>query len=168
MNANPYILKGDGLGIFCLNCFNTWKKYQLEFSFDIRKKKFCSQRLVGRKIEGRAFFPLVWNQSIPKRILDIILCLFYHAIVKFPLLFHCCACSAAQFCPTLCDSLDCSPPGSFVHGISQARILEWVAISFSRVSSWSRNRTWVSCIGRRILYHWATREALWNTTFLIL
>ena len=160
MNANPYILKGDGLGIFCLNCFNTWKKYQLEFSFDIRKKKFCSQRLVGRKIEGRAFFPLVWNQSIPKRILDIILCLFYHAIVKFPLLFHCCACSAAQFCPTLCDSLDCSPPGSFVHGISQARILEWVAISFSRVSSWSRNRTWVSCIGRRILYHWATREAL--------
>ena len=160
MNGNPYILKGDGLGIFCLNCFNTWKKYQLEFSFDIRKKKFCSQRLVGRKIEGRAFFPLVWNQSIPKRILDIILCLFYHAIVKFPLLFHCCACSAAQFCPTLCDSLDCSPPGSFVHGISQARILEWVAISFSRVSSWSRNRTWVSCIGRRILYHWATREAL--------
>ena len=146
MNANPYILKGDGLGIFCLNCFNTWKKYQLEFSFDIRKKKFCSQRLVGRKIEGRAFFPLVWNQSIPKRILDIILCLFYHAIVKFPLLFHCCACSAAQFCPTLCDSLDCSPPGSFVHGISQARILEWVAISFSRGSSWLRDRSCVSCV----------------------
>ena len=38
----------------------------------------------------------------------------------------------AQFCLTLCDSMDCSPPGSSVHGISQARILEWVGIAFSR------------------------------------
>ena len=38
----------------------------------------------------------------------------------------------AQSCPTLCDPMDCSPPGSSVHGIFQARILEWVAISFSR------------------------------------
>ena len=43
----------------------------------------------------------------------------------------------------------CSPPGSSVHGISQARILEWVAISFSRESSWSRDRTHVSCIAGR-------------------
>ena len=41
----------------------------------------------------------------------------------------------AQSCPTLCDPMDCSPPGSSVHGILQARILEWVAISFSRESS---------------------------------
>ena len=41
----------------------------------------------------------------------------------------------AQSCPTLCDPLDCSPPGFSVHGISQARLLEWVAISFSRRSS---------------------------------
>ena len=40
-----------------------------------------------------------------------------------------------QLCPTLCDPMDCSPPGSSVHGIFQARILEWVAISFSRGSS---------------------------------
>ena len=46
-----------------------------------------------------------------------------------------------------------------VHGISQARILEWVAISFSRRSSLLRDRTCVSCIGRQVLYHWATREA---------
>ena len=51
---------------------------------------------------------------------------------------------------------DCSPPGSFVHGILQARILEWVAISFSRASSRLRDPT---CIGRQILYHWATYEA---------
>ena len=49
-------------------------------------------------------------------------------------------------CLTLCDPMDCCPPGSSVHGILQARILEWVAISFSRGSSWPRVRTLVSCI----------------------
>ena len=49
-------------------------------------------------------------------------------------------------------SMDCSPPGSSVHGISQARILEWIAISSSRGSSWPRAWTQVSCIGRGILY----------------
>ena len=51
-----------------------------------------------------------------------------------------------QSCPTLCDPMDCSPPGSSVHGIFQARVLEWGAISFSRRSSPPRNRTRVSCI----------------------
>ena len=67
----------------------------------------------------------------------------------------------AQSCPTLCNSMDCSLPGSSVHGILQARILEWVAISSSRESFWPRDRTCVSCIscvGRQILYHWATWE----------
>ena len=50
----------------------------------------------------------------------------------------------SQSCPTLCDPMDCSPPGSSVHGIFQARVLEWVAISFSRRSSRPRNRTQVS------------------------
>ena len=72
------------------------------------------------------------------------------------------ACSVAQSCPTLCNSLDCSPPGSSVLGISQARILEWVAISFSRGSSWPRDWTQISYIDRRILYHWATWEAQEN------
>ena len=54
-----------------------------------------------------------------------------------------CLCLPAQSCPTLCDPVDCSPPGSSVHGISQARTLEWVAISFSRASSLTRDRTWV-------------------------
>ena len=57
-----------------------------------------------------------------------------------------------------CDLMDCSPPGSSVHGISQARILEWVTISFSRGSSKSRDQTHISCIGKYILYHWATRD----------
>ena len=53
----------------------------------------------------------------------------------------------------------CSPPGSSVHGISQARILEWVAISISRGSSPPRDGTWVSCIADGFLTKWTTREA---------
>ena len=52
----------------------------------------------------------------------------------------------AQSCLTLCDPMDCSLPGSSVHGILQARILEWVVIPFSRGSSWPRDRTWISRI----------------------
>ena len=52
----------------------------------------------------------------------------------------------SQSCPTLCDPMDCSLSGSSVHGIFQARVLEWIAISFPRGSSWSRNWTLVSCI----------------------
>ena len=56
--------------------------------------------------------------------------------------------------------MDCSLPGSSVHGTFQARILEWVAISSSRGSSPPRDPTRISCIGRQILYHWVTWEAL--------
>ena len=59
----------------------------------------------------------------------------------------------------LCDTVDCSPPGSPVHGILQARVLEWVAISFSRGSSQPRDQTQVSCIAGRCFNLWATREA---------
>ena len=65
----------------------------------------------------------------------------------------------SKSCPTFCDRMDCSPPCSSVPWIFQARILEWVAISFSRGSSQPRDQTQVYCIDRRILYHWATREA---------
>ena len=68
-----------------------------------------------------------------------------------------CVCVCVQSCPILCDSRDCSLPGSSIHGILQTRILEWVAISYSRGSSqsWGRNHvSWISCIGRQILYHY--------------
>ena len=64
-----------------------------------------------------------------------------------------------QLFPTLCDSMDCSPPGSSVHGIFQAGLLEWVAFSFSRGSSWATDRTRVSRIVGRCFTIWATREA---------
>ena len=73
---------------------------------------------------------------------------------------HCCL--VTKLCPTLCNPMDYSPPGSSVHRISQARILEQVAISFSRVSSQPRDQIHVSCIDRWILYHWATWEAPYN------
>ena len=65
----------------------------------------------------------------------------------------------SQSCPTLCDPMDCSPPGSSVHGIFQARVLEWAGISFSRRSSQPRDRTWVSPIADRCFTIWATKEA---------
>ena len=61
-----------------------------------------------------------------------------------------------QSCPTLCNPMDYSPPGSSVHVILQARILEWVVMPFCRESSRPRNWThvsYISCIGRQILYH---------------
>ena len=58
--------------------------------------------------------------------------------------------------------MDCSPPGSSVHGILQVRILEWVAFPFSRWSSWPRNQTQVACIAGRVFTNWAMREGpLW-------
>ena len=57
------------------------------------------------------------------------------------------------------DSMDYSPPGSSVHGVLQARILEWIAISFSRESARPINQTCVYCIGTWILYHWTLRGA---------
>ena len=62
------------------------------------------------------------------------------------------ACVHTQLCPTLCDPRDCSPLGSSVHGISQARMLEWVAIPFSRGSSWPSDRTQVSRAAGSFLY----------------
>ena len=58
----------------------------------------------------------------------------------------------------LCNPIDCSLPGSSLHEILQARILEWAAISFYRGSSWPRDQTWVSCIAGRCFTGWATRE----------
>ena len=78
----------------------------------------------------------------------------HHMVLLMP------ACSAVS---DSCDPMDYSPLCPSIHGIFQARMLEWVATSFSRRSSWSRDRTHiscVSCIGRWILYYWATWEAV--------
>ena len=71
-----------------------------------------------------------------------------YLLVSWYYLQFCCY-FVAQSCPTLCDPMDCNPSGSSVPGIFQARILEWVVISFSRGSSQPRNRTHISCIPGR-------------------
>ena len=70
----------------------------------------------------------------------------------------------AQLCLTLCNPMVCSPTGSSVHGISQARILEWVAMPFSRVSSQPRDQTWGLPHGRQFLYHLSHQGILLNPT----
>jgi len=68
-------------------------------------------------------------------------------------------CLVTQLCQTLCDPIDCSPPGFPVHANSPARILEWIAMLFSRGSSQTRDRTQVSHTAGRFFTVWATKEA---------
>ena len=72
-----------------------------------------------------------------------------------------------QLYPTLCDPMDCSPPGSSVHGILQARILAWVAIQFLRGSSWPRSQTRVSRIAGRFftVYHNRFISSNWRSNY---
>ena len=72
-----------------------------------------------------------------------------------------------QSCPTLCDPVDCTLPGSSVHGILQARILEWVAISFSRGSSRPRDRTQISHIAGRCFNLWAKAKEVPKSQILM-
>ena len=98
---------------------------------------FCSEinnhRLIDTVKEGRC--GLNWESSIE----TCTLC-----------------CMVTKSCLTLSDPMDCSMPGSTVHGIFQARIMEWVALSFSRGSSQPRYQTCISCTGMWILHHGAT------------
>ena len=76
----------------------------------------------------------------------------------FHLSFCCCCCLVAKSHPFFCDAMNCSLP---VHGISQSSILEWVAISFSGVSSWPRDQTQISCIAVRFFNDWAPTAKYW-------
>ena len=86
----------------------------------------------------------------------------FKSLIYFKFIFVCMvACSVTQLCPSLCNPVAYSPPESSVDGIFQASILEWVAISYSSESSWPRDWTcvsFVSCIGRQILYLCTTWE----------
>ena len=104
-------------------------------------------------IHSQVHLPTLWPLNFRCPVLHLKIMLnTYSLAVLFSLV--------AQWCPALFEPRDYSPPGSSVHGILQARILEWVAISSSRGSSPPRDWTFVFCIGRQILCHWATREAL--------
>ena len=89
----------------------------------------------------------------------------YVALTKILWCMCMCACSVAESCLTLCNLMDCSLPGSSVHGISQARILEWVTMPSSRGSSWPRDKTLVSCIAGGFFITNATWEAPFLTIY---
>ena len=85
--------------------------------------------------------------------------LFNYSLYSPHCTLHTSVCSVTQSCLTLCDPVEYSPPGFSVHGIFQARILEWVAISFSRGSSWPRDWTRISWVACWLFTIWVTREA---------
>ena len=94
----------------------------------------------------------VWNNMIL-----LVLFIFFKEGIERNTFRGACLCpKSLQSCPTLCNFVDCSLPGSSVHGILQARILEWVAMPSSRGSSQPRDQARVSCISyidRQVLYH---------------
>ena len=128
----------------------TTTKY-LSFEISMFRSLFVTNR---PKKPHRIFF-LPWNSKT-------ILCQRWKILVSLLQTLHrqtIISVLAIQSCLTLCDPMDYSPPDSSGHGISQARILEWVATSFSRASSQPRDRSWVSSIAVRFFTIWATREA---------
>ena len=103
----------------------------------------------GKQMSVRVAVLLICRKQVRKR---------STGLKKLHLMYYFCCGFFAKWCPTLCDPMDCSPPGSSVPRISQARILEWVAISFSRGPSRPRGQTRISCTDRRALYLCATWE----------
>ena len=121
--------------------------------------------LVGEK-QQRLFFREKYiqrgtmrNSHIIRVLFPFFLEAFCIQMYLFPLVQSCC-CLVAKSYLTVCGPVDGSPSGSSVHGISQARILKWVAILYCRGSPRSRDQTCVSCIGKWILYPCATWKAL--------
>ena len=114
-----------------------------------------------REDQKKYSYSLKWGKRTGKKVIKK----FKRGLIqlsKYLWIAFCCFCLVAKSCSTLCDPMDSSLTGSSVHGISQIRILEWVAISFSRGSSQLRDQTCIFCISRWILYHWAIREACMN------
>ena len=118
-----------------------------------------TQLLNGWAMMGNSLFALnskCWASSllyIRIRIILLLPPLFPPSSLFFVSVLHfLCVYIRAQLCLSLCNHMGYSPPGSSVHGISQTRILEWLAVSFSRRSSWPRDWTQVSCIAGSLLY----------------
>ena len=120
--------------------------------WEIRKqnltKKSDLRKALAPDLPYNGCKPMVWFQNVFRFSRGGKLC--SHNIV----------CLVAQPCPTICDPMDCSLPGSSVHGISRQE--HWSGQgSFARGSSWLRDRTWVSCVAGRFFTPWATRETLY-------
>ena len=100
---------------------------------------------VGNWFGGEQRTKYISKRSLLRKLPEVILCVCVCVLVT-------------QWCPTLCNPMDYSPPGSSIHGVLQARILEWVTMPSSRGSSWPRDQTRVSCIAHRFFTIWAIRK----------
>ena len=124
---------------------------------------FSSFTLIKRLFSSPSVFAISMASSAYLRLLMYLLAILipacYSSSLAFQMMYSACL-VVLQSCPTLCGPMDCSLPGSSVHVILQARILEWVTIPFSRGSSQPKNQKWVSHIAGRFFTLWATREAL--------
>ena len=124
---------------------------RLHFHFALEKEMATHSSVLAWRIPGMGEpggLPSMGSHGVGHDWSDLAACTHVHA------------CSVAKSSPTLCDPMECRLPGSSVHGIFQARILEWIAIFFSRGSSRFKDWTRISCSDRQILYHCTTWEAL--------
>ena len=135
----------------------------LVFSWHCPKPAFCVDHLTRSAFISRPFLCCPTFSSPPGRTQAILLIPFRQSKplgqskpFRMWIVGLCVRAKSLQLCPTLCNPMDCSPPGSSVHGILQARILEWVAMPSSRGYSQPRDQTQVSCIScidRWVFYH---------------
>ena len=140
-----------------LHRFNNWKNRTKQKNW--RKKE--SQHFLNELI-NLDFYSLVQSSNLYSNYcLCLLTSLFtgreWRSEVKWS--------EVAQSCPTLCDPMDCSLSGSSIHGIFQARMLEWISISFSRGPFHPRNRTQVSRIAGRRFTIWTARKPQSNFFF---
>ena len=169
MNFRNTILKEGNSHKKCILDYPTYMKFKQRQNKTVGLAQLSgySQKAVTGKRERRQEEAMgCWSSSVSWSGCQLHVCLhfvkiYWSVIIMAPQLFYTYVMkvSVAQSCLTLCDHMDFKSPGSSVHGILQARILEWVAISFSRGSSWPRDQTWDSCIIDRFFTVWATREA---------
>ena len=134
-------------GLSCRNLFSQF--WRLEVQDQAASKVSFSWGLSPWRADGYLLWVL---RAAPQVFIPLLRWTSPVQLIGRPNLTFCGGCLVAKLCPTLLWT-----PGLL--GISQARILEWVATSFSRESSWPRDQTHISCVGRRILYHGATRKA---------
>ena len=140
-----YIICSKGPSHFHITLLTSRKTSSLKISGSREIKAFLEEQWKTKLIKIQASLVLVLTKPLRRRKANhfILLCLVL----------------VTQSCPTLHYRMDYSPPGSSVHGILQARVLEWIVVSFSRGSSWFRNWTQVSYIIGGCFTVWATREA---------
>ena len=129
----------SSIDIYTLPCVKQTARGKMLYNTGSPAWRLKGQEWVGREVQE--------GEDIH---IYMCVCVYIYNIYVYICIYVCMCMLVTQLCLTLCDPMDCSPPGSSVRGILQARILEWVAMSFSRESSQPRDQTRVSRIAGRV------------------